>query len=273
MAGMVARLTETVSWLLLQHPFLTIIGSYLLYHVFLAIYHVYLSPLSQFPGPRIAAATLLYEFYYDFIAKGQYTFRIAQLHEEYGPIVRISPYEVHISDADFYDSLYTGSVNPREKWGWGARVFGVKSAYIGTISHELHRKRRAPLNHFFSKRSVLALEPMLQEMVEKLCARLDGFKQSGKAVNMRNATAALTMDVITRYAFGKAYDALEDEGFAPNWSTAIESIGKVGYLNVYFPLATEIMKRLPVGVSKWLSPETASIMDLQMVGFRLVVCV
>jgi hypothetical protein len=48
------------------------------------IFSVYFGPLSKFPGPKIAAATLCYEFYYDIILQGQYTFKIRELHEKYG---------------------------------------------------------------------------------------------------------------------------------------------------------------------------------------------
>lgn len=48
------------------------------------IYSVYFGPLSKFPGPKIAAATLCYEFYYDVLLQGQYTFKIRELHEKYG---------------------------------------------------------------------------------------------------------------------------------------------------------------------------------------------
>lgn len=47
-------------------------------------YRLYLSPLAKFPGPKLAAATLWYEFYYDNILKGQYTFKIMDLHKKYG---------------------------------------------------------------------------------------------------------------------------------------------------------------------------------------------
>jgi hypothetical protein len=48
------------------------------------IYSVYFGPLSKFPGPKIAAATLFYEFYYDVILQGRYTFKIRELHKKYG---------------------------------------------------------------------------------------------------------------------------------------------------------------------------------------------
>jgi hypothetical protein len=48
------------------------------------IYSVFFGPLAKFPGPKLAAATLWYEFYYDVVLEGQYTFKIKELHEKYG---------------------------------------------------------------------------------------------------------------------------------------------------------------------------------------------
>ena len=48
------------------------------------IYRLYFHPLAKFPGPRLAAATLWYEFFYDCILYGQYTFKIGRMHEKYG---------------------------------------------------------------------------------------------------------------------------------------------------------------------------------------------
>lgn len=50
----------------------------------LAIYRLYLHPLARFPGPKIAAITRWYEAYYDVVLDGQYTFKIAELHRQYG---------------------------------------------------------------------------------------------------------------------------------------------------------------------------------------------
>lgn len=55
-----------------------------LYMLYGAIYRLYFSPVAKFPGPRLAALTFWYEFYYDVIKRGLYTFKIIELHKQYG---------------------------------------------------------------------------------------------------------------------------------------------------------------------------------------------
>ena len=56
----------------------------IVYTCIITIYHLYFSPLAGFPGPKIAAATGYYEFYYDFFKKGKYIFEIEKMHKKYG---------------------------------------------------------------------------------------------------------------------------------------------------------------------------------------------
>ena len=55
-----------------------------LYLASLAIWRLYLCPVAKFPGPKLAALTFWYEFYYDVIRQGRYTWKIRDLHEQYG---------------------------------------------------------------------------------------------------------------------------------------------------------------------------------------------
>lgn len=54
------------------------------YFLTLAVYRLYITPSAQFPGPKLAALTFWYEFYYDCWLGGQYTWKIEELHKEYG---------------------------------------------------------------------------------------------------------------------------------------------------------------------------------------------
>ena len=58
------------------------------YGVTLVIYRLCFHPLAKFPGPKRAAATKWWEFYYDNL-KGQggtYAFQIEKMHDKYGKL-------------------------------------------------------------------------------------------------------------------------------------------------------------------------------------------
>lgn len=55
-----------------------------LYIVGGAIYRLFFHPLAKFPGPKLAAVTVWYEAYYDVVGKGQYIFKLKELHDKYG---------------------------------------------------------------------------------------------------------------------------------------------------------------------------------------------
>ena len=55
-----------------------------LYLLSLAVRRLFLTPLAKFPGPKLAALTNWYEFYYDVVQQGKFTAHIQQLHRQYG---------------------------------------------------------------------------------------------------------------------------------------------------------------------------------------------
>jgi hypothetical protein len=61
-----------------------VILTYVVYIIVVSIHRFYFSQYSNFPGPKLAALTYGYMFYYDAVAgKGQYIYKIKELHEEY----------------------------------------------------------------------------------------------------------------------------------------------------------------------------------------------
>ncbi|KAL8826761.1 MAG: hypothetical protein Q9191_003597 [Dirinaria sp. TL-2023a] len=154
-----------------------------------AIRRLFFSNIAHIPGPRLAALSSWYEFYYDVVKPGQYVWKIKELHKEYahydeGPIIRVSPWEVHVKDVDFLDDIYAPSFRRREKYSFQTRTLKVPMSVGGSMNHELHRKRREALNPFFSKRSVLALGSMIAGKVDLLCASLERHVKDGTPVNL-----------------------------------------------------------------------------------------
>ena len=63
---------------------LSLVALFFLYTIGLYIHRIFFDSLSKFPGPKLAAASQWYEFYYDVVLKGKYTFEIARMHQKYG---------------------------------------------------------------------------------------------------------------------------------------------------------------------------------------------
>lgn len=54
------------------------------YIIVLGVYRLWLSPIASFPGPKLAALTGWYEFYYDVILNGSYFHQIEEMHRQFG---------------------------------------------------------------------------------------------------------------------------------------------------------------------------------------------
>lgn len=55
------------------------------YQVACGLYNIStLHPLSHIPGPKLAAMSILYEFWFDMVRAGTYTQRIKEMHRVYG---------------------------------------------------------------------------------------------------------------------------------------------------------------------------------------------
>lgn len=187
------------SW---KHIVVSLITLQLAFTIYTLISRILLSPLRNIPGPKLAALTSWYEFYFDAIQQGRFVWKIKELHSKYGsavlprletyclmckypgPIVRITPWEIHVNDVEFLDDIYASSFRRRDKYAYQTRTLPVPLSVGGTIQHDLHRKRREALNPFFSKKSVQSLGPMISAKVDLLCKRLEDHINSHNPINL-----------------------------------------------------------------------------------------
>ncbi|KAK2809424.1 hypothetical protein FQN50_003883 [Emmonsiellopsis sp. PD_5] len=221
-------------------------------------YRLYLSPLAKFPGPKLAAATLWYEFYYDNIRRGQYTFKIIELHKKYGqqepgPIIRISPYELHIDEPDYYEVLYSQH-SPRDKSYYYTKQFDLDLSAFGTEKHDLHRRRRAVLNPYFSKQRIQRLEPVIHAEVNKFCQRIQDFANAGQPAPLTHGYTCLTTDIITEYTATKGFGYLDAPDWLPHWSRTLKSTGRIGTMAKQFPWILPFMKSFPQSLVTAMDP-------------------
>ncbi|KAJ5206527.1 Cytochrome P450 E-class group I [Penicillium cf. griseofulvum] len=249
-------------------PIVAITVAGVIYAVSLAAYRLWFSPLARFPGPKLAALTMWYEFYYDSFLEGQYTFRIAEMHRKYGPIVRISPFELHIDDPDYYEILYSQH-KPMNKSILLTGMFGAPASAFGSVDHRRHRIRRQPMNPFFSQQRIRQLEPMIRTMVDKLCKGMRDWKERSKPLHVYHAFNAYTTDVVVEYTMGESFHYLDDPDFTPQWSKTIEAIVLVGMQLKQFRWVFDLFELLPRWLVLIINSDVGPVIDQRLESLRL----
>ncbi|KEZ38926.1 hypothetical protein SAPIO_CDS10264 [Scedosporium apiospermum] len=240
------------------------LAAFVIYVFWLVVYRLYLSPVARFPGPRLAALTNWYEFYYDVIREGEFTWHIQKLHKKYGPIIRITPTELHIDDPDYYEVLYTRGLGRRNKYTYFSGRFGYASDTFSTVDHNLHRQRRKAISPFFSVTKIADFQPVIRAKVEKLCDKLDGYANNkGSVVRLSRAWMALTTDVISEYAFARSYDQLSSPDFEETLHEALIAIYVTGHFALHFPVVFPILDMLPEWFVRWGKPEIMPVVGLR----------
>ncbi|KAI0454930.1 cytochrome P450 [Xylaria acuta] len=224
------------------------VSVFLIYAASICIYRLYLSPLSAVPGPKLAALTYWYEFYFDGYLGGKYVFKIKEFHEKYGPIVRINPHHVHINDISFYDTIYAagGTKHPRNKIRWLAMDL---DSMFDTFDATLHRKRRAAVASPFSKQAIRALEPAISDIVNDVVARLEKLAGTGTVIGIHSIWNSLTQEVIGRYCFGASkMSDLRDGGDEAQFMQPDHVVENLHSWGRMFPWLFDIIDKIPMNI-------------------------
>ena len=248
--------------------FVLLVAALILYSACLTIYRLLFHPLARFPGPKLAAATWWYEFYFVVVLHGQFYKEIERLHSIYGPIVRINPTEVHIKDPDWYDELYAAGGRKRDKSDWYNARSGGESVF-STVGHDHHRLRRTALNQYFSKASIVKLEDLIRDKVDRLADTFRASMAKGESIETHTAFVAMTLDVISHYAFGKSFGLLEIPGFSPEWKHNLHGAIEAGIVSRYLPWLVDILFKMPLWLAIWMNPVVAFFAKFQNVGATL----
>ncbi|KAH8671569.1 cytochrome P450 [Xylariales sp. PMI_506] len=254
-ALLLAAPRESFGALLTARNGLALLAVWLAYQLLRAAWNISpLHPLSRIPGPRLAAATYLPEFYYDTIKFGRYTNQIRKMHEIYGPIVRINPDEVHCSDPNFIDEIYAVGGRKRDKSKHQVSGSAMEFSGFATFDHDLHRLRRAPLAKFFARGQIAKLEPEIERLVQRLCDKLLASK--GAPIDVTMAYSCFTSDAIADYCFGESFGFLAQPTWEPNYRAALYAFLQTVYVFRYFPFLKHATVAAP-WLSKLLSEDMA----------------
>nr|QKG86308.1 NotG [Aspergillus sp. FM242] len=182
--------------------FAYLIGLYTSLLVYRAHYH----PLRSLPGPYGARLSGLW---FSINLRDRPAFRkLYELHEEYGPVVRVGPSELSIADPEAVDLIY------------GFRSRCSKSSFydnghpmLSLHSHRsraAHDQRRRIWSTGFGDRALRGYETRIRGYREKLFHRLNA--AAGLTVNVSDWFNFYSYDVMGDLAFARSFDMLDTSG-------------------------------------------------------------
>lgn len=239
------------------------------YGLCLVIHRLYFHPLAKFPGPKLAAATRWYEFYFDILKNsgGEFMYELDRMHDVYGSIVRVNPDELHIKDAEWYDSLYHAGNAVKHKHPPSCLFAGTPAGIFGTTDHHTHRVRRAPVAAFFSKRMTRSVEALLQEEVSLLCKDLQIAHEEDRPLNVCVAYLSTVTEMVSLYAFNTRTGIIGTRREAQDWLKTVRAIAAVSPFFKQFPYVAQWLLPCPLWLVKLLYPVFAPSVVLHRVSF------
>lgn len=218
------------------------IGLYLLKATGTIIYRLTLHPLARFPGPFLCRIGYFQQTYYEAILNGKFLERLPEYHRTYGPVVRINPNEVHISDPAVFHTIY--KQNTHFTKDPVTYALGMSNAITMTMQVDAHKVKRQTLDPCFSKRRVNTMEDGLYEELELLFAKISEYENRGEEVPIQELYYCYTGDIISRYLFGKSLDIISAPNFIER-SDEMRSFTRNIWFVIHFPWIRAALGALP----------------------------
>ncbi|KAL4947493.1 cytochrome P450 [Aspergillus filifer] len=241
-------------------------AAFVIYNALVIIYRLYFSPLAKIPGPKIAAATPWYETFID-LWYNNFPDVLANMHKKYGPIVRVTPWEISINDPDYYNEVYVTAGRRRTNFDAGPRSgLGMQDAISITEDHDTHEMRRKAVANFFSRQNVTRVESRIHNEARLLDAKLHKLKGTGTIVPLDHAFTAFTGDLVGQFTCGENPQLVEGPDFTPQWHKSLYSVLDVVPLFRHIGWLSYLAKFVPVSLLKALYPEVAGFRMFTLMG-------
>jgi cytochrome P450 len=172
------------------------------------IYRLTLHPLARFPGPKLAGLSSIYAMIWDLPVSTSYIKNFGKWHDQYGPIIRIMPNQLHIRDMDAYNQVFKSGTKFSKDGSLYEYPFlnGSFFTKLATKEAKPHRDLYMP---YFSRGNVQKMEPIIREHLAKFLAGLDEACSAEKAVDLSLGFRCLAADSLMRYCYDKPFGALD----------------------------------------------------------------
>ncbi|KAG0142050.1 hypothetical protein CROQUDRAFT_98037 [Cronartium quercuum f. sp. fusiforme G11] len=194
----------------------------------IAIYRTWFSPLKHFPGSPWASITMLWLVYHR--ARGRSHRIVEKLHAKYGPIVRIGPNDLSVTDPRVMRTI--GGVGQDAEGGrpWlKGKGYAAEFARDGEVESlqatrdfEDHQRMRKKWKKAFTSTAVAVYIENIQQRIDEMVEDID--KKGQAPVEIRMACRDLAFNVMWDLAFGGKPVQLADPDYARNFDHALAAV-------------------------------------------------
>lgn len=164
-----------------------------------------------------------------------------------GPIVRITPYEVHIDDPAYFNELFNVT-KKLDKDPWYYSWLGRNGSVFATTDSDLHKIRSPVIKRAFSTASIARVESVLLSHFNTMCRRLQERKESKTPLPLAEVFRSLAVDVITDMSLPESHHLLEVPDYGASHSDFIRGITEVCLWNRHLVGLLDVLQGMP----RWL---------------------
>ncbi|KAF3927413.1 hypothetical protein ABW21_db0206181 [Orbilia brochopaga] len=223
-----------------QQVTLLFVGAFICYLTIKAIARIYFSPLSKVPGPWYTAISELW-FLWKNVGGGS-IFAIDNLHQKYGPYVRIAPDIISCADIESAQKIHsTHDIFRKSKWYEKLRKEVDTLPLITDL--ESYKNRRRAYGNAFSNSNLSLLEPAIRRNVYKCVKKINQVTEADRKVDLLKWTQLLAMEIIGELCYGLDFKMLEDENIHPMLEDANSYVLLVR-MRAFFPIIHQVEKLL-----------------------------
>ncbi|KAF5621099.1 phenol 2-monooxygenase [Fusarium tjaetaba] len=207
---------------------------------------VLFNPLSRLPGPWITCCSDLIATYH--WLKGTRAQYVHTLHQRYGPVVRIGPHEVDISDMTAVNEIHRVKDGYRKAPFYKNLIPNTNNLF-NTLDVEFHRHHRRLLSSPLSESSLKAVEPTVDAYVKMAIASMKREMDERGAADVAKFWLFMATDIIVELSFGESFGILE-HGKKNQYIKDLEGLAAKGSIRSTFPTLISLATKLPLPVFK-----------------------
>ena len=190
------------------------------------VYCLTVHPLSHIPGPFLPKLTSLWLYYHAYI--GDEATIIHKAHKQYGPLLRVSPNEIDISDADAVVPIYVAKGGfPKAPCYANFDIDGHKTIF-STTDNDYRTPRAKAVVPMFSTKSIRDNEAGLYGCMDRMVHRMQEEAHTRNPVNVLNLSRSLAVDVVSTHLFQENYNGTSEKGNKLSVSAFVDAFVAVG---------------------------------------------